>query len=168
MLMWLTRGCCGQSFQSGSSITHTAAVFQLILTHQSAESHHGKESLQKDAKGVHKGAVLATPVIRARRRGGRCRRVDQGDSGDLCPTRTCYALELGGHVGTAHSTNRTGLLDKKLNQSSDSSNVMWSPVLSCSWWSTNWCIKPNRVQQGWWHSLRSRHKLIILQTLVQL
>lgn len=89
-------------------LTHTAAVPQLILTHQSAESHHGKESLQEDPKGVHEGAILATPVIRARRRGGRRRRVDEGDSGQLCPTGTRYVFKLGGHVGTSRSASGTG------------------------------------------------------------
>lgn len=87
------------------------APSRLILTHQSAESHNGKESLQKDPKRVHEGAILATSVI-TRRRGGECRRVGKGDNGQLCSTGTCSVLELGGHVGTAPSTHRTEKLDK--------------------------------------------------------
>lgn len=115
-----------------------------ILTHQSAESHHSEESLQKDPKGVHEGAILATSGI-TRRRGGGCRRVGKGDNGQLCSTASCYVLELGGHVGTAPSTHRTEKLDKKRSRTSGSSNVLCTPVPFCSW-SANRFIKLNSLQ----------------------
>lgn len=124
---------------------HPHCRLRLILTHQRAECHHGEESLQKDPKRVHEGAILATSAI-TRRRGGGCRHVGEGDNGQPCSTGTCYVFELGGHTGTAPSNHGTGKLDKTRGRSSGSSNVSFTPLRSCSCWSANRYTEVNSLQ----------------------
>lgn len=138
----------------------------ITLTHQRAESHHGEQPLQKNPEGIHQGAVLAAPGVRALRRAGGHRRVGEGAGGtQRCSTltRQCHVPEVGEHVDATNSIHGTelGFYKQKteLRVGAQSSPADVGQLIDT--------LSRTVLGKRWRHPLTSRHTIILLQASTQ-